>query len=557
MEASLETPPATIAAQPSGHSAGPDRFGPLRLLRRTPGHIWLITMLFGLLLASWSVLVPQYHAPDEPNQVDAVMRLVQGRGWPHPGSAVVTPDGVGAIRVSPFGSRDNPYGLTVHPIPERDAVPRAQRPAWNALAHRWQPLGSVQQIVQHPPLYYWVGAAILKAIPGGGDTLRWDVTIGLLRMISVLMVTPLPLLAHAAMRRLSPSPAAATVAALTPLAVPQLTHIGSTVNNDNLLVLLGGLVTVTVSYVLSADTSARTACWAGLFTGLALLTKSFAVVLIPMVAAAYLTGWLRGARFPVLPVALFGGLAIAAGGWWWFVNIFRWGTVQPQTPGFPPGEYVGGNWDVYWTWMSETLLGRWWGSIGWYEVDIPWSVVLAASTVVLGLAACGMIRAHDRIGRTNLLFMLWPTFALFVLVGGQAAIHVADTAHITAVSGRYLFTGFTGVAVLIGAGAAALGHRFARWTPPAAVAGAAAIQGESVRLVVNHFWRPDGGGLTGSWHAMAAWSPWAPTGVKLVFTATVVAAALTAVAVWRAGRTRPTPPPPAPPPAPPTPPITG
>ncbi|SBW20076.1 hypothetical protein FDG2_1586 [Candidatus Protofrankia californiensis] len=492
--------------------------------------------MFAFLLASWSVLVPQYHAPDEPNQVDAVMRLVQGDGWPRPGSAAVTPDGVGAIRASPFGSRNNPYELTVAPIPERDAPPRSQRPAWKDLASPGQPSGYVQQMVQHPPLYYWVDAMILKAIPGGGDTLRWDVTIGLLRMISILLVAPLPLLAHAAARCLHPSPVAATVAALTPCAVPQLIHIGSSVNNDNLLIGLGGLVTVAVAHVLRGDTSARTACWIGLFAGLALLTKSFAVVLVPMIAAAYVRARLRGARSLRLPAALCGGFGIAAGGWWWLINIFRWHTVQPRTPGFPLGEYVGRDWTVYWSWMSGRLLTRWWGSIGWYEVDLPRPLVLTASGVLGGLAAWGILRARVRADRTNLLFMLWPTAGLVMLVGGQAAVHLAGTGYMTAVSGRYLFTGFVGIAVLAGAGAAALDRRLARWTPLAVLAAAAGIQWDAVRLVLGHFWQPAGGGPVTALHAMAAWSPWAPLDIKIVFGSTLALAALAAVSVARITR---------------------
>ncbi|WP_239380725.1 DUF2142 domain-containing protein [Frankia sp. CIT1] len=529
---------ATTTDESAGGDAGIERFGPLPALRRTPGHIWLVTSLFGLLLASWSVLVPQYHAPDEPNQVDAVMRLVQGDGWPRPGNAFVTADGVGAIAASPFGSHAYPYQLTVDPIPARDAVPRHLRPAWDKLATAGQPPGSIQQIVQHPPLYYWVNAAILTTLPSGGDTLRWDVTIGLLRMISVLMLTPLPLIIHATARRLRLPPAAATVAALTPFAVPQLLHIGSSVNNDNLLILLGALVTAAVAHILGGDTSARTATWTGLLTGLALLTKSFAVVLVVMVGAAYVAVRLRGTRLPWRSIALCGTMIIAAGGWWWLVNMIRWGTFQPSVPGFPPGQYVGSDWTVYWSWMSTGLLGRWWGSIGWYEVELPLPLVLAASGVVIGLAACAVIRASGWTNRSSLLFMLWPTFALLVVVGAGAAVHVARTGHITGISGRYLFMGISGVAVLVGAGSAALGPRSARWMPLALLTAAAGMQTESIKAVVDYFWRPRAGGAIDAWQAMAAWSPWPAVAVAVCFAMTAVLTVVTAAALARACRER-------------------
>nr|MDT0667014.1 hypothetical protein [Micromonospora sp. DSM 115978] len=83
---------------------GSQRFRPLHLLRTTPVHVWLLVALFGLVLAGWSVIVPQYHAPDEPNHTDAVMKIVQDQGWPHPGGVTVSSDGVGAIAYSPYGS---------------------------------------------------------------------------------------------------------------------------------------------------------------------------------------------------------------------------------------------------------------------------------------------------------------------------------------------------------------------------------------------------------------------------------------------------------------------
>ncbi|AEH08559.1 MULTISPECIES: hypothetical protein [Protofrankia] len=543
MEAAVGTTAAAVAVEPSGDCPA-ERFSPLGILRQAPGHIWLITAAFACLLASWSILVPHYHAPDEPNQVDAVMRLVQGDGWPHPGDAVVTPDGVGAIRASPFGSRTSPYELTVAPIPAHDAPPDSQRPAWRDLAAPGQPSGYIQQMVQHPPLYYLLEAMILKVLPGSGDALRWDVTIGLLRMSNVLMVAPLPLLAHAATRRLCPQPVAATVAALVPCAVPQLVHIGSSVSNDNLLIGLGGLVTVAVAHMLRGDTSARTACWIGLLTGLALLTKFFAVVLIPMIVTAYVCVRLRGARSLWRPAVLCGGLGIAAGGWWWLVNVLRWHTVQPRTPGFPPGEYVGRDWSVYWSWMSERLATRWWGSIGWYEADISPLLVLVASLLLGGLLGWGLLRARGRAQRVDLLFMLWPTVGLLVIVGGQAAAHLVRTGHMTGVSGRYLFTGFVGVAVLAGAGAAALAAalrpRPARWLPLAVFAAAVGIQLDAAWLVLGHFWRPAGGGPVAALRAMAAWSPWPAAGIAVVFGSALALAILTAISLARNTRaTRP------------------
>jgi small subunit ribosomal protein S36 len=606
---------------------GPERFRPLHLLRTTPVRIWLLTALFGLVLASWSVLVPQYHAPDEPNHTDAVMRLVQGKGWPHPGAAAVTPDGVGAIANSPFGTRERPYELGIGPIPEQDAPSRADRPNWDELG-AGQPAGAPQQIVQHPPLYYAVGATVLRLLPHGGDNLRWDVVIGTLRLLSVLMVAPLPLLAYHGTRRLTDDENAATVAAVFPLAIPQLTHIGSTVNNDNLLVLTSGLATVAVVYVLRGDTTLRTAAFTGSFVGLALFTKSLAIVFVPMAALAYLVAWRRARRaaaraaaagpgpvggaggaspsgtepgggaseaagaggdkageavngrapsalrrdtapfhladapvpaapasalrFPWRQLLLGGVIMLALGGWWWVVNIVRYHTFQPETPNFPAGKRIGDDWNAFGDHLFNGTVGRFWGGFGWFEVNLSRSLTYTASAIVVVLFALGLVRARGGQARTNLLFLLWPTLGLFALMAYQATSHFRETQYVTGISGRYLFAGVVSLAIGVGAGAAALARRgtgpalapqhspsatgkapalpprrrsLVQWLPLLLLTAAAAMQVYAASLIFEHFWQPDGGGWAQAWGAMAAWSPWSPTTLRIVGWLTVAAAA--------------------------------
>ncbi|WP_462183682.1 DUF2142 domain-containing protein, partial [Frankia sp. AgKG'84/4] len=382
-------------------------FRPWRILRSAPPAVWVITLLFTAMLAGWSMMVPQYHAPDEPNHVDAVMRLVEGRGWPHPGHANVTRGGVGAIMQAPYGGWQSTRDLSAGPFTAAESTPRDKRPSWQTLENTPAPRGGIQQLVQHPPLYYWVDAQLLKALPGDAADLRWDEIIGILRLISVLMVAPLPLLAWAGANRLSDgSRVAGICAALVPLAVPELAHIGSSVNNDNLLVLTGGLTTVAVVHVLRGDTTPRTSIYTGAFLGLALMTKSLAIVLVPMAVLAYVVAWSRARRDaralraarpagqptdtapiklaevgPVGPsaaalrvpwrqIALGGAVMIALGGWWWIVNVVRWGKFQPETPGFPLGQYLGDDWGAYREVLINGTILRWWGSFGWFEVNL-------------------------------------------------------------------------------------------------------------------------------------------------------------------------------------------
>jgi small subunit ribosomal protein S36 len=548
------------------------RLRPWRVLSRVPGPIWLVTILFALLLGSWSVLVPQYHAPDEPHHVDAVLRLAEGKGWPPVGHATISPETVGSLAAAPVGTRAQPYLLAVGPFTKADAIPRGDRPRWRELPKPGQPAPDVQQMMQHPPLYYLVGAGLLKALPGAPQDLRFDLVIGLLRLMSVLMVAPLPLLAWACADRLTESRAAGRVAALVPLGIPMLTHIGASVNNDALLVLTGSLATLAICYVLRGDTSLRTGLWTGAFIGLAMFSKSLGVVFVPLAIAAYLLAWRRGrralardqelapdpgsgrsaatartdvpflladavtdpavptraARLPWAPVLLGALAALATGAWWFVVNLVRYHSFQPSTPGFVPGTKLSG-WSEFTDMLVNGTILRWWGDFGWFEVNLPELAARIGTAAVAVLVAVALVQARRPDRRIDLLCMLWPTVGLFALMTLQAALHFHRTYYVSGISGRYLFAGLASLAVVVGAGAASLG-RFTRFAPPLVLAAAVAMQALAVHAVFPRWWEgPKGTARTGL-DGMLAWSPWPAVAVEVVLGLT--AAGLVATAVW-------------------------
>ncbi|MBL7496847.1 DUF2142 domain-containing protein [Frankia sp. CNm7] len=549
------------------------RFRPWRVLRSAPAPVWLITILFTLLLGSWSVLVPQYHAPDEPHHVDAVMRLAEGKGWPPVGHATASPETVGSIVEAPYGTRDNPRELAVGPFTEADATDRADRPEWRELPRPGQPAGDVQQMMQHPPLYYLAGAALVKLPPGAPQDLRFDLVIGLLRLMSVLMVAPLPLIAWAAAERITESRAAGRVAALLPLAIPMLTHIGSSVNNDALLVLAGALTTLALCYVLRGDTSARTGCWVGAFIGIAMLSKSLGIVFVPLAVVAYLLAWRRArgalaregasageagalpapertradgapfllaeaaagpavspaaARFPWRPLLTGTVAALAFGAWWFVVNLVRYHTFQPTTPGFVLGTELSG-WGEFADVLVNGTILRWWGEFGWFEANLPELAARIGTVVVAVLAAVGIAAARPRARRVDLVLMLWPTAGLFGLMTLQSGLHFHDTSHASGISGRYLFAGLVALAVGVGAGAASAG-RLSRFTPLVMLAGAVAMQAMAICVLFPRWWEGPGGDARDGLDALLAWSPWPPVAVEVVLG--LCALTLLAVAVW-------------------------
>ena len=209
-----------------------------RATRRIPRKVWVAAALFVGLLLGWSVLSPVARPPDEGPHVDVVMHLASGGDYPefderHPSAAVVRL----AIAHAP--------GLGGKWLTSDNAPPKDRRPTL-AEAGGGQPAASINQIPQPPPLYYWSMGAALRVqrwvTPGGDAALdrEWNV----LRLFNVALLAPLPVIAWAAARRLGVGARAAETAAFLPLAIPQLCHIGASVNNDNLLVLTAGLVSV-------------------------------------------------------------------------------------------------------------------------------------------------------------------------------------------------------------------------------------------------------------------------------------------------------------------------
>lgn len=543
-------------------SQDPDRpLTPGRLMRRAPIAVWLLVGLHGLMLLCWSVLTPQFHAPDEPNHAEAVMRLETGQGWGGIGRTFLGYEGIGAIKQSPYGTPARPYNLDGRQIRQADVVPRDARPDWADVDADvvWTGARPIQQLVQHPPGYYWLAAGAV-ALTGGEDQ-PWDRAVGVMRVLSAILVAPLPLFAWAATFRLSGDRRAALGAAVVPLAIPQLTHIGGSVNNDNLLVCAGGLVAVGLACVLRGDRSLRTAVFVGVTLGVALFSKSLALALLPVVLLAYLVPWVYerrrvpdalseapmradapvgrsriGLATVLRPLVVVGALAFAIGGWWYAINLARYGAIQPSVPGFPPGKFLGDDDALFFDYATRVVLLRYWGNFGWFETILPWTFVYTAFVAVSVLLLIGLVRAARPRGlRWALLVMLAPTAGTYVLMVKTALGVYLRTGYYSALSGRYLFVGVVGVAVVVGLGAAGV-PKVRRWSPLVLLLGAGVMQFGAIRVVTRRWWEPPGGTLRQAWGALSSWSPWSPRLVQLALLMAVLFLVLVVAELVRSSR---------------------
>ncbi|WP_165362640.1 DUF2142 domain-containing protein [Promicromonospora panici] len=508
----------------------------------------LVTALVALVGVLWAVLTPAFRAPDEPQHVNSVLRLAYGGGWPAAGEALVGPavdearDQAALASDVPGRHLDRPDVPPFVGVPPLDDAERGTVSAENALADPVPPGSStrqldpaaVDQMTQHPPLYYALAAGVLQAT--GMAEARWDLQLLTLRLFDVALLLPLPLLTAAAVRRLSGSRPAALVAASFTLFVPQVGHILGSVTNDALVTLSGAAIGYLCVRVLTGDLRLRTAAALGVVVGVGLLTKVMAVFALPVVVAAYaVVAGPRGRR--TLGVLVAGGAAVAIGGWWWLRNLLVLGTVQPVgiPDRFLDDAEPRGLW--YFLRIVVTSLTRsFFGNLGWLELRLPDAVFWTAAVVVAVLCAWAVVRGPAR--AATVVLLLQPV-ALWCGVLVNAWPDYAAHGWISAVQGRYLFAGLLALGTGTALGLLALlGPRLRRAAPW--VFGAACAAAASG--LAFGFWGFYQGPDQSVADAAARWAGWSPlTGLQLVLVGSVavlvgVAAVL---AVVRCARARP------------------
>ncbi|MBW3557940.1 MAG: DUF2142 domain-containing protein, partial [Actinobacteria bacterium] len=519
------------------------------VLRRPPLLVWLLTALHVMLLAFHSLLVPTWRGPDEPNHVDLVVAVAEDRTYPAYDQRVMDPGIRGSLPLVRFqdGSRQLLRG---------EALPRSARPSRHELREAGRDIdlsvvfdreGVLNHMAQHPPAYYLsmaAGTLVIDAVAPGSGLGSYDREVGIMRALSLLLVAPLPLLAWATGRAADASEAASVGAAVVPLAVPQLTHIGSAVNNDALLLLLMGALVLLATRFATGHVSRRSVVIAGVLTGLAFLVKAFAFV-VPIFMALALALGIRRRRPWAGATSGYLAVALVAGGWWWVVNVVRYGSVAPSVEYATRLREAGSDtrrdlsaWLVDWI---PNMSERFWGSFGWVEVPLPdvWTTA-ATAVVVLAVAAALLRRPRPLPGSVNLVLLL-PILLLgaFVFASGFRLYRLSAVPAM--VQGRYLFGGLVGLSVLVAAGLGRLLGRRATLLPVLLLLAAAAMQLRAVGTLLDAFWGEPGSGVAESLAAAAAWSPWPPT-LLVAFAglaaATVVATGVGAVRFADLGRRR-------------------
>ncbi len=491
---------------------------------RHPGRIVGVLVALGFVLMALSAtLFPTYRAPDEPEHVDLAIRM--SRTWDYPAYDEMS------LSEQTDVSLDRVHFMERNLSPD-DIAPRGQRGSFADLAPD-VPSDRPNRMPQHPPLYYAVLGSLLRIVNAfGGAALPYDMTVWILRIFTAVMVAPLPALAYATVRRLGGTERAGFAAAAFPLMVPQLIHIGSSVNNDGLLILLAAVLTLFVAKVLRGDDSHRTAIAIGVVLGLALLTKGFALVFPIWVVLLYFVVGKRSGE-PEIAVTRLAEAALAAfvaGGWWWVRNLIVLGRLQSSLPAHA-SEATGAPQPIWWAerfivWFVESF----WGWLGWLEVKLPIPLIAVATLVLAVTLAIGLIHppAGNPITRGEHWILLTPGAIILGIVINRAYSAYVNTGVTAGIQGRYLFPMIAAIAAIAATLWVTLAGSRSR-AVPAVVLLAAAIMLEAAFVgIVSTYYGPA--------DPMSTWLYWAPVPSAVPITLFVLIALLYVVALFGVSR---------------------
>ena len=199
----------------------------------------------------------------------------------------------------------------------------------------------------HPPLFYYVSAALGRAL---GDVQPLVVMLSVRGLASLTSVATAGLAAAYLWRRDRERPERALLGGLLLLFLPAHLYMSPMVNEELLASLLVSLAAVGVAQQLTGDERGggwRSPALLGGVAGLALLTKLTGGVVIAAGALAYaIDGWRRGENARGLSwAATFTAVAVIVGGWYYALNLARYGYLYPANLGvhslmfeMPPGE---------------------------------------------------------------------------------------------------------------------------------------------------------------------------------------------------------------------------
>ncbi|MCW2544071.1 MAG: hypothetical protein JWM40_1623 [Frankiales bacterium] len=504
---------------------------------RPPLVVWALVVFGFFLSVSASLVLPTYLGYDEPQHVDMVYAIASGDGWPDPGERKLS-KGVGYSSNLYYGQR-----LKTRPLDQAlsDLDPRGKRPTLADLGGDQSAGGVPNQITQHPPLYYGIEAGVAKAI--GADGWSYDRLVELLRLVTALLMAPLPLLVWAIANRLRAGPGPSVAAAALSLGVPGLTRVSGLVNNDGFLVITTTALLLGLVHVATGDLSRRTAIVVGILTGMTMLSKGFALIAPLLVLIAYVIGrtsW-RALRQPLL---IAWGVGFLAGGFWWLRNLIAFGALQPngfgsslaQIEGKPRAADNPAVLSVFLDAVQDRIARTFWGGVGIASQPTLTKTggtilfvlvgIAITATLVLGVRGSGQRKV------LGLLLLPFPLVLAIVLDGSYG--EYVQHAKLPGLQGRYLYLAIAGLAIAVAVALDRLMGPARKALPLLAVLIVLVMQEIHTHRLIRSLWLGDNGGsLWTALRGMREVSPWSGGATNLVLLLTVLTGLATLVLAAR------------------------
>jgi hypothetical protein len=542
--------------------------GPLRKVTRlVPASVALASVLLFLVSLMWAVITPGFRTPDEWAHLNSVIRVAEGGGWPQPGNAYIEDEVLDAYGLagakalyprSPLLPPAPPAQPVWPPAPagtlftDVEPTPIAARGSFDTLddgvltAQR-------DQMTLHPPGYYYAAAAVYNVLDAGDW--RFDRAMFLLRAFTALSIAlTVPVCCYVATRELTGRESLGKIAAFVPLFLPQLHFISGAIQNDGFSIASAAVVWAVAIAIMSSGPTRSRLVILTLAHAAACLSKATALSLLPIVpvvlAIAYrrsVGGSLRAWGRPWL-MATAGTLTgtFLLGGWWWAVNLLRYGTLQPggdgltQRPGpvSSPIEFL--------IVFVRRLRWTFFGEVGVKQPESFATLTLLLAVVFVGLFMVGLFGRRQRAERLVMALGIGVTTAL--LFNQSYSGHLATKLY-PAIQGRYLFVLLVPIAVFLTLGLARLAGlarvRAERLLPVVAAA-ALGVAVLGTWLAFRQYYTAPGGSWGDALDRFVGWAPWPP----VVLAALAASLPLTGFALcWHLGQAagdaaaEPTPPP--------------
>ena len=506
------------------------------------GHHPIVLVITGLNVAfalMYALLVPMYRGPDEPAHVDMIRHYRATHHEPSPNAAVPFQSIV--RNVYRDGTLERSYRPPL-PLRARDAMRRADRPTFATLGR--PAVAASNQMTQHPPLYYaavgGVSSVLARITPAG--LWSYDREVLFYRLLSILAIAPLALLASAAARAMGCSQQVAAVAAAFTLLIPQLTFVGSVVNNDAFVILFAALAVVAGLRYLAGGS--RNWAWLAAGAGAAVaLTKATGATVAAWVVLVVLLGawprWRQGRRRDAILAAVPALAAVGIAGLWYLRNLVRFHTAQPAPQGHP--RQAGAVRLSFGTflpdWLDRVSRTFWAMPARRLGLALPWWVSHLLSALTIAAVIVAIVLGRRLWTFTLPLLALCVAQALLLLRSDYRAnrLHVPGP-DLPGVQGRYLFALVVPLACFVAVAVAEITRRRARAALGVAV-GATAV-GCVLHLalagkMLDRYWEVRDASFTERVRAVYAWSPLPSplTGIVLALPLVVLAvAAVTALA---------------------------